>query len=40
MGGWIHESLVELGKTLAHAVDRYAKAACWIERTTHDPYLP
>ena len=40
LGGWIHETLVELCKSWPRRWDEYVQPALWLHRTTPDPRLP
>ena len=40
LGGWIHETLVELSKSWPRRWDEYVQPALWLHRTTPDPRLP
>ena len=40
LGGWIHETLVELCKSRPRRWDEYVQPALWLRRTTPDPRLP
>ena len=40
LGGWIHESLVELCKNWPRRWDEYVQPALWLYRTTANPRLP
>ena len=40
LGGWIHETLVELCKCWPRRWDEYVQPALWLHRTTPDPRLP
>ena len=40
MGGWIHETLVELYKTWSQRWDEYVKPSIWLHRTTPNSRLP
>ena len=40
VGGWIHETLVELCKSWPRRWDEYVQPAIWLHRTTPDPRLP
>ena len=40
MGGWLHETLVELCKSWPRRWDEYVQPALWLHRTTPDPQLP
>ena len=41
LGGWIHDTLVEVCKTWPHdGVSMYVQPASWLHRTTSDPRLP
>ena len=40
LGGWLHETLVELCKSWPRRWDEYVQPALWLHRTTPDPQLP
>ena len=40
LGGWIHETLVELCKNWLRYCDEYVQPVLWLHRTTPDPRLP
>ena len=40
LGGWIHETLLELCKSCPRRWDEYVQPALWLHRATPDPLLP
>ena len=40
LGGWIHETLVELCKSWPRRWNEYVQPTLWLHRTTHDLRLP
>ena len=40
LGGWIHETLVELCTNWPRRWNEHVQSTLWLHRTTSDPYLP